>query len=414
MRPLQHMQRLRMYIGENAKHDGRPLFEALVEEARKRGMAGATVFRGSMGFGASSLVHTTRILRLSEDLPVIIEVLDRPARISEYLEAIESWLVKGAITVEDVRAAFYCPLRILDVMRLNPDTVTPDTPLAQVLETLISKGCKALPVVDNKKIVGLITGGNLLLRTGMSLRLSLQKALPASEQAELIRELAREGKTAREIMSTPVITINVKAKLADAIQIMTENNLKRLPVVDDLGDLIGIVSRLDILRTLATASDFSENLPDLPAGIHLKAKDIMFKDVPTVAQDTPMSEVLARVVSSPFRRAVVVDVENKVEGIVLDRDLLRRCVQQQKGGLARKLFGVGAADCLENIQLTGTALDVMQNEVFVVGKETPMGEILREMVRTKAKRLVVVDAEGRLAGMVDRDRLIKALGAEGA
>lgn len=410
MRPLQRMRRLRVYIGENARHNGRPLFEALVEEARKRGMAGATVFRGSMGFGASSLVHTSRILRLSEDLPVVVEVLDRPPRIDEFAESIESMISKGAMTIEDVDAVFYCPLRILDVMRLNPSCVRPETPLAEVLETLIAKGCKSVPVVANKKVVGLITGGNLLLRTGMSLRLSLQHALSAEEQAALIRELAREGKTAADIMSSPVQTINVKAKLPEAIQLMAANHMKRLPVVDDLGELVGIVSRIDIMRTLASITTFSDDLPDLPPGMHLKARDIMFKDVTTVSPDTPLSEVVSRVVSSPFRRAAVVDAQNRVVGIVLDGDLFKRCLQERKTELAQQIVG-GCSSAALSCDLSGVAADVMQRVVYTVGKETPLGEILREMVDTKAKRLVVVDAEGRLAGMVDRDRLIKALGA---
>jgi CBS domain-containing protein/PII-like signaling protein len=410
MRPLQKMRRLRVYIGENARHNGRPLYEALVEEARKRGMAGATVFRGSMGFGASSLVHVTRILRLSEDLPVVVEVLDRPQRIECFAESIEPLIGKGVLSIEDVEAAFFCPLRILDVMRLDPACVTPETPLAQVLETLIAKGCKSVPVVREKKVLGLITGGNLLLRTGMSLRLSLQRSLSSEEQAALIRELAHEGKNASDIMSSPAVTINVKSKLPEAIQLMAENNLKRLPVIDDLGDLVGIVSRIDIMRVLASVTSLVEDLPDLPPGMHLKARDIMFKDVTVVSPETPLAETAARVISSPFRRAVVVDEQNVVLGIVLDGDLFRLFQQKSSHDLAQDYITGRSMESFGR-DLIGSASDVMRKIVFSVGKEAPLGELLREMVRTKAKRLVVVDADGRLAGMVDRDRLIKALGA---
>lgn len=410
MRPLQKMRRLRVYLGEGARHNGRPLYEALVEEARKRGMAGATVFRGSMGFGASSLVHASRILRLSEDLPVVVEVLDRPSRIDAFAESIEPLISKGAMSVEDVEAVFYCPLRILDVMRLDPACVSPETPLAEVLETLIAKGCKSVPVVSEKKAVGLITGGNLLLRTGMSLRLSLQRSLSSEDQAAQIRELAREGRTAADIMSSPVLTVNVKAKLPEAIQLMAANNLKRLPVVDDLGELVGIVSRIDIMRALASVTSLCEDLPDLPPGMHLKARDIMFKDVTVVSPETPLAETAARVISSPFRRAVVVDGQNLVLGIVLDGDLFKLFLNKSAPGTAQEFIS-GRSPETATVELIGSASDVMRKVVFTVGKETPLGELLREMVRTKAKRLVVVDADGRLAGMVDRDRLIKALGA---
>ena len=69
---------LRIFIGESDRHDGKPLFEAIVHRARERGMAGATVLRGLIGFGAHSRMHTAKILRLSEDLPIVVEIVDKP------------------------------------------------------------------------------------------------------------------------------------------------------------------------------------------------------------------------------------------------------------------------------------------------------------------------------------------------
>ncbi|MDT9136379.1 DUF190 domain-containing protein, partial [Escherichia coli] len=72
----ENAQRLRIYIGESDLHEGRPLYEAIVLKARERHLAGATVLRGPMGFGRSSRLHTAKILRLSEDLPVVVEIVD--------------------------------------------------------------------------------------------------------------------------------------------------------------------------------------------------------------------------------------------------------------------------------------------------------------------------------------------------
>lgn len=106
--PIQkEAQRLRIYIGDQARHKGSPLYQWIVEEARKKKMAGATVFRGKMGFGASSRIHTDKILRLSEDLPVVVEIVDRPERIEALLVQLDTILKKGMITLEPVQVMAY-------------------------------------------------------------------------------------------------------------------------------------------------------------------------------------------------------------------------------------------------------------------------------------------------------------------
>lgn len=98
---------LRIFIGESDKVGGRPLYEVIVEEARRRGMAGATVLRGSLGFGAHSRIHTAKILRLSEDLPVVIEIVDQPERIAGLLPELDTWIDEGLVTLEKVRVITY-------------------------------------------------------------------------------------------------------------------------------------------------------------------------------------------------------------------------------------------------------------------------------------------------------------------
>jgi PII-like signaling protein len=98
---------LRIFIGESDRHHGRPLYEVIVEEARRRGMAGATVLRGLMGFGAHSRLHTAKILRLSEDLPMIIEIVDKPERIAAFLPELDQMIDEGLVTLERVRIIAY-------------------------------------------------------------------------------------------------------------------------------------------------------------------------------------------------------------------------------------------------------------------------------------------------------------------
>jgi PII-like signaling protein len=98
---------LRIFIGEDDKADGGPLYEAIVVKAREMHLAGATVLRGPMGFGRSSRLHTAKILRLSEDLPVVVEIVDAEAQIRSFLEAIEPMMGSSLVTLEKVQVLRY-------------------------------------------------------------------------------------------------------------------------------------------------------------------------------------------------------------------------------------------------------------------------------------------------------------------
>jgi len=98
---------LRIFIGESDKHDGKPLYEWIVLKAREQGLAGATVLRGMMGFGAHSRIHTFKIERLSEDLPIIIEVVDTREKLEGFLSVIDPEIEEGLATLEKAQVRFY-------------------------------------------------------------------------------------------------------------------------------------------------------------------------------------------------------------------------------------------------------------------------------------------------------------------
>lgn len=98
---------MRIHIGESDKHDGKPLFQAIVELLRGRGLSGATVFRGIMGFGASATIHSDKVLRLSGDLPVVVECVDTEANIHSVLDDIDGMMAGGLITIEKARVITY-------------------------------------------------------------------------------------------------------------------------------------------------------------------------------------------------------------------------------------------------------------------------------------------------------------------
>jgi PII-like signaling protein len=100
-------QLLRIFIGESDRWHGKPLYEAIILKAREMGIAGATMMRGLMGFGAASRIHTAKILRLSEDLPIVVEIVDSADKIDALVPVIEEMVEEGLITLEKVRVIQY-------------------------------------------------------------------------------------------------------------------------------------------------------------------------------------------------------------------------------------------------------------------------------------------------------------------
>ena len=98
---------LRIFIGESDRHQHQPLYESIVLQAREAGLAGATVLRGVMGFGKHSILHTAKILRLSEDLPMIIEIVDSLEKIEAFLPHLDELIKDGLVTIEKVRVIHY-------------------------------------------------------------------------------------------------------------------------------------------------------------------------------------------------------------------------------------------------------------------------------------------------------------------
>jgi PII-like signaling protein len=100
---------LRIFLGENDRHEHKPLHEAIVLKARELHLAGATVLRGPMGFGHSSRLHTSKILRLSEDLPLVIEIVDSEEKIRSFLAVLDGMMGSGLVTLEKVQVLQYGP-----------------------------------------------------------------------------------------------------------------------------------------------------------------------------------------------------------------------------------------------------------------------------------------------------------------
>jgi PII-like signaling protein len=100
---------LRIFLGQDERHEHRPLYEAIVMKAREHHLAGATVLRGPLGYGHSSRIHTTKVLRLSQDLPMVVEIVDTEEKITAFLPMLDTMIGSGLVTLEKVQVLRYGP-----------------------------------------------------------------------------------------------------------------------------------------------------------------------------------------------------------------------------------------------------------------------------------------------------------------
>ena len=409
-------KRVRVYIGEQDRAAGHhePLWQTILELLRAEGAAGATMLRGMAGFGAHSKLHLARLADISPDLPVVVEWIDGPERVERLLPRLCQLVDAGTITLEDVEIVKYPhraprpmpPDRVEEVMTRSVVSVQPETPIGEVVRLLLERDFRCVPVVDREnRLVGIITGGDLVERGGLRGRVELLKTLgaPALER-ELAASAARE-RTAIDVMTADVVAITPEEPLQRAAHLMVERRIKRLPVTDDAGRLVGMLSRVDVLRTMgedypAPPADGSRASTDQPART---VGDVMRTDVPSVGADAPLGEVLDAVTSTRLNRAIVVDEARRVLGIVSDADLLARLDPGAETGLMAALMGRGRLTAETNI----SARELIGGTVVAVSPDTPVGDAAQRMLEARRKILPITDAEGHLLGVVDRADLLR-------
>jgi CBS domain-containing protein len=410
-------KRVRIYIGEHDKAAGHrePLWETILELLRTEGAAGATLLRGLAGFGAHSKLHTARLADLAPDLPLLIEWIDGPERVQRLLPRVCELVGSGTITLEDVEIVKYThrdprpvpPDRVGDVMTREVVTVHAKTPLGEIVRMLLERDFRALPVVDaDGRLLGIITNADLVERGGLSGRLELLRVLDsAALERELVASGAR-GRTAADVMTADVVQTVADEPLQRAAHLMAERKIKRLPVVDAAQRLVGMLSRVDVLRTMGEDFPAPANAEGTPRSNRAEVVgELMRRDVPAVNGDAPLGEVLDAVTSTRLNRAIVVDAERRVVGIVTDQDLLARLDPGAQSGLMAALMGRGRLTA----DLKAAARDVMRGPVVTVEASTPVATAAQRMLTARHKVLPITEADGRLLGAVDRADLLRAL-----
>jgi CBS domain-containing protein len=424
MEAAETTQQVWIFVKESDQWHHKPLFLAVLDMLRREGVAGATVLRGLAGYGARGQVHTATLVELSSELPIVIIFVDQADRVARIMPQLTEMVQVGLITTTQVTVIktghrtpgpFPTHLTVADVMTRDVAQVQPDTPVSNIVTLLIDRALRALPVIDaDRHVVGIITDGDLITRGPADLSVDLQRALPLTERAAQVATLTDEPHRAADLMTPNPVTLRANTTLAQAAAVMADRHLKRLPVVDDQGQLVGMVSRSDLLKTVAEGLRQRPAEPlQLPVGAPATVGEMMLREVPTVHRDTPLAETLDRLLETDKRRVVVVDDDNRVVGIITDGDVVERAARRARpGGLRAVLdwLGGGARPAGLEVAARGrTAADVMTSPVVTITADTPIAEAIRLMMAHRIKRLPVVDANGRLVGLVGRAGVLAAL-----
>jgi CBS domain-containing protein len=408
----ENAKRVCIYIGESDRWRGRALYIAILETLKIRGMAGATVTRGVAGFGAHSRIHTAAILRLSEDLPLRIEVIDSAEKIEKALEVIAPMVREGLITMDDVQVIRYThrflnPLPvdkpIKDVMTSEVILLHPEMPIVQAWQMMLDHIVKAMPVVDeNQQVIGMLTDEDLIERAGVQQHLSVAIRIDETILNEQLKILQSSPLKVADVMTKPAITVQVNDSLGVAAGRMAKYGIKRLPVVDDSGKLVGVVARIDVLRLL-TNGEAAKRKFQPPSGALQTLQQVMYAEAPTVTTDANLGAIVGALVETGLRRVIVVDAQDRPIGLISDSDVVSRIQPRERRGVLAALRG-GPAPASKVV-----AKDLMSPGVLSARPDYPLIEAAREMLEQKRKWLVVVDEDGKTMGLVDRQIVLKAL-----
>lgn len=408
-----------VFTREGARWHHLQLHEAVVKLVRDRKMAARVlVLRGIGGAFEGGETVSQRIVDLSSDMPIKIEVILPAAALEELLPALKEMVRDGVIAVRDSSVVLHRTskrpsprhLRVRDVMTADPLVVAPHTPVRDVVHLIAEHEFNAVPIVEDGRVTGIISQGDLLSRAGMPLRIAL---FAEYDRLERERLLPSGSRPACEIMTSPAVVVAADCSLEDAIEIMVERGLKRLPAVDQDGLLQGMLSRIDVLNALAGHAQerrFADPCRMKMPGWCLVG-DAPLHDIPVVDPDATLAEVLD-LFDGRSQRVAVVDTQGRMVGLISDRDLLSAFEKRDEGlveYVLRFLSGrVATAESrYERALQAVSARDVMRVDPVTVREDEPIESALALLTAHRLKRLPVVAAGGRFVGVLSRDAVVR-------
>ncbi|MCL2340418.1 MAG: DUF190 domain-containing protein [Proteobacteria bacterium] len=411
-------QVIEIFTSEEARSQGKPVADAVIQYIRGLKIAArCMVTRGIAGCYENGEIAANRLELLSFNLPIRIAIVLPTAAVSQVLNDLEPLVGAGIIGIHELTvishktttAFFPRQLAVRDVMTASPASVTAASPVSEAARLLLSSVFTGLPVVDEGgRPVGVVTQGDLISRGHLPLRLGL---LAAAAQADIDAAMtALEQRCVREIMTAPAVTIVADRPLTEAVELMLARQLKRLPVVDQSGRLAGMLSRLDVFRTvMREAPDWAAFRGQDIAVRNLRTvADILRRDTLTVLADTPIDQVIPVINRNDLQQVAVVDADGKLLGVIADSDLLRYLQPDPEGWrfLFSRLTRPFGADLPRRLA-AAKAGEIMRTDVPTVRESMAIEEAIRLMIEQRLKRLPVVDDSGRFQGMISRDSLLR-------
>lgn len=419
-----HYKVIEIFTSEEARWQGQPLHSALVDLVRGLKIAArCLVTRGIEGCYESGEIATGRIEVLSYNMPIRISIVLPACEFERVISRVEEMVTDGIIAARDIDVIAYKTRGLLlprhtkvrEIMTPDPKKIEPSTPLDEVARLLLSSAFTGLPVVDGAmRPVGVIAQGDLIYKAGMPMRLGLLAESDKAKVSAVLETLA--SKQARDVMTQPAVTIEDDKPATEAVDLMLEKNVKRLPVVDSAGKLVGILSRSDvfhsIMRECPNWAAF-KGQKVLVEGVRF-VSDIMRRDTNSVLPDTPVEEVMRLIDCNDIQRICVVDKGGYFLGLISDRDLLIAFSEHHPGiwdyFVGKIPFterGRRHRELREHLRAK-TAAEVMNTDIVTVKEDAAIEEAIHFMLERGIKRLPVVDSQGKFKGMISRDSLLRA------
>ena len=415
---------IEIFTSEKVRWKGRPLNEAVVQYVHDLKIAArCLVTRAVDGCYESGEVATGRLEVLSYNMPLRIAIVLPAAEIERVLPEVEAMVEDGIVAVHHLDVVSHKTrkqlvprqIKVRDIMTPDPRKVSLTTPLDQVVRLLLSSIFTGVPVVDDAdRLAGVITQGDLIYKGKMPMRLGLLAESGSEKLDAVLAALA--AKSAEEVMTSPVIAIGQDQFVKDAVDLMLSKGVKRLPVVDDKGKLTGMLSRLDIFRTIMQASPdwdaFKQQ--NLTVGDVCTVSDIMRRDTHAVLPETPVDEIIRMIDSNDIQRVTVVDKAGHFLGLISDRDLLVAFSPDFPDAIWDQFLslvpfserGKRHREFKERLRAK-TAGEVMNADIVTVDETTLIDAAIALMTQKGLKRLPVLDSEGKFKGMISRDSLLR-------
>ncbi len=448
---------IRLYTREKARFEGKPLSRAVVDYIHSLGTtARCVVMRGVEGLYETGEMMSASIVEGSYDLPLVIDIVLPNAEFEAVIAKLETMVTDGFVTVSGASVTSYRTpegplpphLLVRDIMTPEPIAAHRDFSVRVAVELLLDRGLKSLPVVDDRGApIGILTQGDLSRKAAMPVRLGLLDTLGEGERVAWLRSLETVG--IAEVMTIAPKMVRDDQKASSAVHFMARARMKRLPVVDSKGSLVGMLSRIDVLRALArghehdteamaaavpttatasaptgptaagastTATAAPPAIPTPTAGPASKSgggtlveaapsrlvRDLEERDTLALDPGTTIQAAIDALARDSSQRAAVVDPEGRLLGLVTDRLLVEAI---DRDGSRRQ----GLGRILPHVNPTRTIFDIMLKKVESIGEGATLEAALRLMTERGLKRIPVVDDAGKFKGMLRRDTVLLAM-----